>query len=63
MKLLNSSPTRDFHIVINVSTNPTGEAAGRASPDELKPVVSRMLRPWCDGQASWLLRLDITHAI
>jgi len=60
--ILNSSPACGFHVVINVSTSPVCEACGHASPDKLKPVILRVRWPLCNGQASWLLRLNIVHA-
>jgi hypothetical protein len=61
-KLLNRSPTCGFHAIVGISTNCTCEASDRSSPNKLKPVVSRMLWPWCYGQASRLVRLKVIHA-
>jgi len=62
-ELLNSGPAYGFHVAVNFSTNPTCEASGHASTDKLKPIILRMRWPWCYGQASRLVRLDIIHAI
>ena len=61
--LLDRSVACGLHIAVQVSTNRIGQACSHARADKLNPAIVRMRWPRCHGQASWLIRLNIVHAI
>lgn len=61
--LLNGSATYGLYVVVNISTNSTGEASDHARANKFKPVVFWMQWSLSDGQTGWPLRLSYVHNI